>query len=255
MMSPKKLASWVCAVALVIPVVASAGPVTLDFSGTFVSHDNPDGSSLVGMPYTGTVTFDPADFPLGVSCLSDGAGGCASSYSSSGPTLEFSLDIAGHDCDSDTPEHDSCVPDTGSASVAVAWLYDNFTLPVGDGTTGVFDGLRISLFPDGYSVGAERWNLLLLGPTDLFSTSTAGLPDSTFDSTLFGFSRFEYCDAITGVDGAGSTTGLAFSTCAPDAEAVVGDNINRDVPEPGTMALLGLGLGGVMVARRRRMVV
>lgn len=118
----------------------------------------------------------------------------------------------------------------------------NATISLVDSTASVFSinsiGLSI-LNPDGVSPEVTFTGFLLGG----------GTVTQTFQPLSFGFSDFFFDASFSNL------TSISWNQGPYDGDAHQFDNINLNVvkvPEPATIALLGLGLAGIGFARRKR---
>ena len=134
---------------------------------------------------------------------------------------------------------------SGPGNIGQAAQNDPFLLsPAGAGWTNVSDGAGLSFTQDGntgtWSFDSSMWDdnaNLAIG----FKFGTGNLPDEWFVYSLqdlVSSGNWEFFN-VGGVGG-----GLSHLVLYANGE--------RTVPEPGTLALLGLGLAGIGFARRRR---
>jgi len=201
------------------PITASAAPVTWDFSGTWTGVQGIP-QPLVGDPFSLSVTFDTAATLLGTGCDPYGLGGS--------PTGCTKYDDASLSFTLTTP---ACLPGgvclSGSAVTFGSGIYvfDDY-----GGNDGLF--FRLS------NANGVLWRLVLT-TEDLSVYSGNTLPSVVDPRLLPGPIGENRCGGV------GSSNNGVQSSFRVDGSVV-------SVPEPATLALLGLGLAGLGFSRRKQ---
>lgn len=117
-----------------------------------------------------------------------------------------------------------------------------------DGTQNHPNGIANSSFITNAALDGlsnPQHNPVLMGPVDLHISFTGFTTTPTISDVVFGFGTTP--DLVNGTTG-GSTGGTTGGSSTSGGESSTGGNI----PEPATLALLGLGLFAVALASRRR---
>jgi len=243
MKSTQRLPGWLAGIALLIPISASAWPLTYNFSGvltanTFETADQLPAALIPGAAYNATVSFETSDFTRS----NPGNLANADYFGSSGTGLSFSFDL---DCDTD-PGTQPCATDPGSSPSRIQML-NNLTLQ--DGL--VHDLMIFTRYEGGIDDGVpsfRRWQAIFIGSEFVWDSAPANLPPSA-NAQVFQTHSLQVCPLnVVSMPGPNQNPPPA---CGSEW-LVQGFDAVQSVPAPATLTLLGMGIAGLGIARRRK---
>ena len=228
MKSTQRLPGWLAPLALLIPLSASATPVTWNISGVLqtVTSPGPLPAAIVpGAAYNLTVSFNTDNF----------VGGGGFYANNAGTGFSFSLNL---DCDDGAAGVQPC--GAGPAQTSGIILTNHFN------NNGTFlDIMSLTLYT-GADDSYQRWRVTMVGGDDVWGPTPASIPtDPAFPSYFFAH-NLEVCS--TGAKG--QPGGLQQVDC--DGSVRVFGTDFTPVPAPATLTLLGMGIAGIGIARRRK---